>query len=237
MLKLFCLFLEVDPQLYQLASEELHLRDNVVMLQQDALRNKNNVHPDVYQAVQQQIDARHAVGYKLVANLPFSIATPLISNLLLAPLVPTAMTVTIQKELADRITASPRTKDYGALSIWVQSVCDAEIVRVLPPSVFWPRPKVSSAFLHITPQADKRNGFTDLHFHHRFVRSLFFHRRKFLRSVVVSTTKHQLSKSDVDDILAQLRLAGNCRAEELDVATIHALSDAVRERVTGPLAF
>lgn len=227
---------EVDAQLHQLASEELHLRDNVTMLQQDALRNKNNIHPNVLEAVGQQIEACQAKGYKLVANLPYSIATPLISNLLLAPLVPLAMTVTIQKELADRITASPGTKDYSGLSIWVQSLCDVETVRVLPPSVFWPRPKVSSAFLQVTPREDKRSRFVDLVFHHRFVRSLFFHRRKFLRSVLVSATKDQLTKADIDEILARQGVAGDCRAEQLDIAAIHGLSDAVRERVSDPPA-
>jgi 16S rRNA (adenine1518-N6/adenine1519-N6)-dimethyltransferase len=224
---------EVDPRLHQLAREELHTHDNVLMLQQDALRNKNNVHPNLLQAVEQQIEAREATGYKLVANLPYNIATPLISNLLLAPLVPLAMTVTIQKELADRIAASPGTKGYGALSIWVQSVCDTEIVRVLPPAVFWPRPKVSSAFLQITPREEKRARIADVVFYHQFVRSLFFHRRKFLRSVLISATKHQLSKADVDAILAELGLPGDCRAEQLDVPTVLALSELVRGRVGG----
>ena len=51
--------------------------------------------------------------------------------------------------VADRITARPSTKDYGALSVWIQSQCRAEIVRTLPPTVFWPRPKVTSAIIHI----------------------------------------------------------------------------------------
>ncbi len=59
------------------------------------------------------------------------------------------MTCTIQKELAERIVARPGTKDYGALAIWVQSQCRCRIVRILAPSVFWPRPKVSSAFVQI----------------------------------------------------------------------------------------
>ena len=64
--------------------------------------------------------------------LPYNIATPIISNLLHEiTRRPTAMVVTIQKELADRMIASPGTKDYGALSVWIQSLCDVEIVRVL----------------------------------------------------------------------------------------------------------
>ena len=85
-----------------------------------------------------------------MANLPYSVATPLIANLLASPIVPQSMTVTVQKEVAERIVARPPArKDYGALSVWIQSQCRVELVRVLPPSVFWPRPQVSSAILHI----------------------------------------------------------------------------------------
>jgi 16S rRNA (adenine1518-N6/adenine1519-N6)-dimethyltransferase len=223
---------EVDGAMHQLASEELSRRENVVMLRRDALRNKNRVHPEVLEAVGRQIDAHRATGFKLVANLPYNIATPLISNLLTGPMIPSSMTVTIQKELADRITARPGTKDYSALSIWVQSLCDTQIVRQLPPSVFWPRPKVHSAILRVLPSPRKRNRLPDLEQYHRFVRSLFFHRRKFLRSVLVSATKGQMEKSEVDQILGQLQLGGDCRAEQLDVATIIRLFDAVRDRVS-----
>ena len=72
---------------------------------------------------------------QLAANLPYSIATPVISNLLLWPTPPATMTVTIQKELGERIVAVPGTKDYGALSVWIQSQCRARIVRIMPPTV------------------------------------------------------------------------------------------------------
>src|SRR4029078_709524 len=104
---------------------------------------------------------------KLVANLPYNIATPLISNLLLARYVPHSMTVTIQKELAERSTAHPSTKDYSALSVWIQSQCQAEIVRIMPPSVFWPAPKVSSAILRIKVDPARRAAIGDLPFFHQ----------------------------------------------------------------------
>jgi 16S rRNA (adenine1518-N6/adenine1519-N6)-dimethyltransferase len=221
---------EVDRQLYQLASEELSGRDNVVMLRQDVLRNKNTIHPAVIEAVGQQIEARQRAGYKLVANLPFQVATPVLSNLLAAPIVPRSMTVTIQKELADRITAKPGSKQYGALSVWVQSLCDTQIVRLLPPSVFWPRPKVSAAILRVLPRDEKRAQLTDWDAYHQFVRALFLHRRKFLRSALASAMKHQLSKPQVDEILASLGLAADRRAEQLDLATMRELYEAVRAK-------
>ena len=68
----------------------------------------------------------------------------------------------------------------------MQSLCDIEIVRILPPQVFWPRPKVHSAIIHIVPNPEKRARIPDLAFFHDFVRGLFLHRRKFLRSGLVT---------------------------------------------------
>jgi 16S rRNA (adenine1518-N6/adenine1519-N6)-dimethyltransferase len=141
------------------------------------------------------------------------------------------MTVTIQKELADRITAAPRTKQYGALSIWIQSQCDIEIVRILPPTVFWPRPQVDSAILQIRPVLEKRAQIPDPVFFHRFVRAMFFHRRKFLRSELLSALKHRLDKPAVDQLMQQQELDGNARAEELDVQAMLKLAEAVRQQV------
>ena len=106
--------IEMDRQLHQLASEELIDAENVTLLHQDVLRNKNNIHANVIETVQARLANIEGSRFKLVANLPYSIATPLISNLLLTPIVPSMMVVTIQKELADRIVAEPKTKDYGA---------------------------------------------------------------------------------------------------------------------------
>lgn len=224
---------EIDQHLYQLASEELVDFDNVTMLQQDALRNKNNLHPVVLETLRQQIEAAPGRRLKLVANLPYSVATPILSNLLETPITPVSMTVTIQKELGDRIIAGPGTKDYSALSIWMQSLCDVELLRVLPPQVFWPRPKVNSAIIRIYPREEKRRRIPDLAFFHDFVRALFFHRRKFLRSVVLSAFKERLEKPDVDSILNNMGFAPDVRAEQLDVETILALCEALRAKSGG----
>ena len=140
--------------MFQLAGEELHRFPNVVMLQLDALRTKSQLNPVMLEAVRAQLAAAPGRRWKVVANLPYHIATPLLSNLLAQPSPPASMTVTIQKELAERITARPGSKDYGALSIWIQSQCRAEILRTLPPEAFWPRPNVSSAFIQITVDDD-----------------------------------------------------------------------------------
>lgn len=222
---------EISPPLYQLASEELIDCDNVIMLQQDALKNKNNLHAKVLEAVAEQVNAVPGRQFKLVANLPYNIATPIIANLLLTEIVPVSMTVTIQKELADRMHARPSTKDYSALSVWIQSQCRAEIVRVMAPTVFWPRPKVHSAIIHIEPDAEKRAAIPDLFFFHRFVRSIFQHRRKFLRSVLLAAFKDQLGKPEIDAIMSERNLGPDSRAEQLEVDEMLALCESARQAV------
>lgn len=222
---------EIDEHLFQLASEALADCQNVTMLHQDALRNKNNIHANVLQLVREKLDEGSGRRLKLAANLPYNIATPLISNLLLTEVVPDTMTITIQKELADRLTARPSTKDYGALSVWVQSICDVEVIRVMPPGVFWPQPKVHSAIVQIVHRPERRASIPDVPFFHTFARSMFFHRRKFLRSVVLSAFKGQLDKPAVDEVLSELQLGPDSRAEQLDVAAMLALCESIRRRL------
>lgn len=222
---------EIDAGLAQIAGEELDAFDNVTILQQDALRNKNNIDQTVIETVMAKLDEIPNGRLKLVANLPYNIATPLISNLLHWPYLPSLMAVTIQKELADRIMAVPSTKDYSALSIWVQSIADVELVRELPPTVFWPPPKVTSAIIRIRPQQAKRDLIPDLPFYHSFVRSLFFHRRKYLRSVLCSAFKVELAKADVDEVLESSPFHAEMRAEQLRVEEIQQLSELFRAKV------
>jgi 16S rRNA (adenine1518-N6/adenine1519-N6)-dimethyltransferase len=202
------------------------------MLQQDALKNKNQFHPRVLEAVRLELGKAPGRRLKLAANLPYSVATPVISNLLATDLVPASMTATIQKELAERITAVPGTRDYGALSIWIQSQCRTQIIRILPPDVFWPRPKVESAIVQIVPEAERRARIPDLSFFHSFVRAMFFHRRKLLRSELVSAFRNELDKPAVDAVLAERGLSPTARAEELDADAMLALSETVRRRLT-----
>jgi 16S rRNA (adenine1518-N6/adenine1519-N6)-dimethyltransferase len=218
---------EVDRNLHQLAGEELFQFPNVELLRTDVLRTKNRLEPAVLEAVRRLLEAAPGRRLKLVANLPYNVATPLISNLLALDAPPVSMTVTVQKEVADRIVAPPGVKDYGALAIWVQSQCRAEIVRVLPPSVFWPRPKVSSAFVQIELDEARRQRIPDRAFFHEFVRSIFCHRRKVLRSELLSARKN-LSKPQVDALLAEVGISPTVRAEQLGVEEMLRLCEAVR---------
>ena len=222
---------EIDAHLFELASELLLDYDNVTMLQFDALKNKNQFDPRLMEAVGRRLAEKPGRRFKLAANLPYNIATPILSNLLLTEHVPRRMVATIQKELADRIVAQPWSKDYGALSAWMQCQATTEIVRIMPPSVFWPVPKVDSAIVRITIDEARRAAIPDLQFFHQFVKTIFLHRRKFLRANVVSALKGHLSKDEVDEILAEMQLPADARTEQLGVSSLLRLTELVRAKV------
>lgn len=224
---------EIDGHLFELASEHLIDFPHVTMLHQDALKNKNTFDSRVLDAVGEKLAEAPNRRFKLVANLPYNIATPVLSNLLLCDHVPHTMVATIQKELADRIVAQPWSKDYSALSVWMQCQAEAEIIRLMPPTVFWPMPKVESAIVRIVVDPAKRSAVPDLRYLHQFVKAIFIHRRKFLRANVVAALKHHLSKAEVDEILAEMQLAEEARTEQLDVPTLLKLTELVRARAPG----
>jgi 16S rRNA (adenine1518-N6/adenine1519-N6)-dimethyltransferase len=167
--------------------------------------------------------------FKLVANLPYNVATPVISNLLVhSDLRPEKLVATIQLELAERMRAEPGTEAYGALSVMIRALADFELVRVLPPSVFWPRPKVDSAVIAITPNPEKRALIPDLAWFHSVVRQLFLHRRKNLRGVLHSLHRDTLTKPEIDALLEGIGLSGQIRAEAMNVEELLALATALK---------
>ena len=220
---------EVDSVMHEMAKQEHWDKNNIRFLFADILENKNRLNRHVLEIVREELARSPERRFKLCANLPYQIATPLMSNLLLTDIPPYSMTVTIQKEVGDRIVARPGTKDYGALAVWMQAQCDCRILRIMPPSVFWPRPKVDSAIVQVIYNQQKRKKIPNLQYFHEFVRALFFHRRKFIRSVLCSAFKNKLEKEAIDSVLAELNLKGEIRAETLSVKTILALSEKFRK--------
>ncbi len=223
---------EIDQYLATLASSEFSNLDNVTLIQQDALKSKNKLNPEIVETIQQQVASIKGGRLKLVANLPYNVATPILSNLLDIEPWPHQMVATIQRELAERITASPQSKGYSALSVWMQAQCKTEIVRIMPSSVFWPRPKVESAIISLKPQKVLRGRLADPKLFHTFVRGLFVHRRKFLRSALHSTVQKRLSKEEVDGLMQQLEIAPTARAEELAPNEIIELFDTVQTELS-----
>jgi 16S rRNA (adenine1518-N6/adenine1519-N6)-dimethyltransferase len=123
--------------------------------------------------------------------------------------------------------ASPNSKDYGALSVWIQSMCRVELVRILPPTVFWPRPKVHSAIIKIILEPERRAAIPDLKFFHQFA-AASFSPAEFLRSVAISAFKERLSKQEVDAVLQAQGLGPEARSEQLTVDQFIELSERFR---------
>lgn len=221
---------EIDAHLFELASEVLIDYPHVTMLQIDALKNKNTLNPAVIEAVGQRLAEAPGRRLKLVANLPYNIATPVLSNLLLCPYTPHSMVATIQLELAQRIVAQPWSKDYSALSVWMQCQADVAIVREMAPTVFWPAPKVQSAIVRIAIDPERRAAVPDLRYFHQFTKAIFLHRRKFLRANLVSAMKGVLEKPEIDEVIAEMGFADDARTEQVDVPTLLRLCELVRVR-------
>ncbi len=225
---------EIDPAMAGLTAEATAGLLNVRVLNVDALKGKNKLNPELLDNVRSGLAISPDRRLKLVANLPYNVATPIISNLLVHPEFRLDRVVaTIQLELAQRMIAKPESNDYGALSVLIQALTDFRIVRTLRPSVFWPPPKVDSAIIALTPNEAKRAAIGDLPWFHSVVRRIFLHRRKNLRRVIYSLWRDRLTKTEVDELLDGLGLTGQVRAEAMNVEEHIALAIALRQKL-GP---
>jgi 16S rRNA (adenine1518-N6/adenine1519-N6)-dimethyltransferase len=224
---------ELDPSMAALTREAVAgagMAADVRVLNVDALANKNTLNPELLVAVRSALDAGPDRRLKLVANLPYNVATPIITNLLVHPeFCPVLMVVTIQRELAERIIAAPGTPDYGSLAILVQALAEVAIVRNLPPSVFWPQPKVESSVVAIRPDPLRRAHF-DVSWFHKIVRTVFLHRRKNLRSVLSRMWDDRWTRADVDAWLKEIGIDGGLRAEALGVDQFRSLAQELKQR-------
>ncbi len=222
---------DVDLTMTKLTATAVAGLPNVRVLNLDALKNKNTLNPGLLNNVRAGLAVDASRQLKLVANLPYHVATPVITNLLVHPeLCPALMVVTIQRELADRMCAEAANSAYGSLSILVQALADVSIVRTLPPEVFWPRPKVDSAIVAIQPNPAKRAAVGDVPWFHEFVRTVFLHRRKYLRHVLAGIWRGRWTKMEVDSWLESHGLSGQIRAETLAVDEFLTMARALRER-------
>jgi len=220
------LSVEIDRDFHELAREALGPPEHVRLLLADVLKNKNHLNPNVLATLDEMRQTYRPQHLKLVANLPYAVATPVISNLLLSELPLERMVVMVQWEIAERLAARPGNKDYGALSVLVQAIADVEILRKLPPAIFWPRPQVASAIVRVAPNAEKRARVPDLPRLRIFLRDLYAHRRKNLRGGLLALAGHPFDKPTVDAKLAELGYKGTERAETLTVEQHLALCES-----------
>ena len=212
---------EIDKRLARLLADRYADEEKFILLVGDALKNKNTLSPAVIQALQTY---QPAVPGKLmlVANLPYVIATPLLIDLLLSPVNVSRFCFTVQKEVAERITADPGCKAYGPLSIIIQTACHVETLAIINPHAFWPAPKVESAMMRL----DVRDPLSrhDLARLAAVVRSLFLHRRKTLRHNIATT----YGLEAVERISDSIDLDLSTRPESLDPKTWTVLADLLQ---------
>jgi 16S rRNA (adenine1518-N6/adenine1519-N6)-dimethyltransferase len=153
----------------------------------------------------------------MVANLPYSVATPLILRTIERLPSLRTWTVMVQREIADRLRAAPGSRTYGSPSVVAQLACEVELVRKVDPAVFRPRPRVDSAILRLRrtgPAADPAT--------HSLVRAAFAHRRKSLARSLEHGRAGSLAPARA--ALAALGLAEDARAEALSPQQFAALS-------------
>ncbi|MEY3459197.1 MAG: Ribosomal small subunit methyltransferase [Planctomycetota bacterium] len=222
---------DIDRNMSALAGAAVAGHSNVTLVNEDILKNKNTLSPAVTALLCQQLVAIPNSRLKLVANLPYSVGTPVISNLVASDLPWERMVCTIQWELAEKMCAEAGGSGYGALSVWIQSQASVRILRRLGPKVFWPRPKVDSAIVSIWRDPEGGSRISNRRFFQDFLRRLFSQRRKHLRGVIAGMYRRQLEKPQVDSLLEGLGMRGDERAELLEPAALIRISNGLCELV------
>jgi 16S rRNA (adenine1518-N6/adenine1519-N6)-dimethyltransferase len=172
---------ELDETLAEIAGNQLSSKENVEIVNRDVLEAKNKIDRGVTAALSRA--CRECSGRLiLVANLPYNVAGSLMANLVAGPTVADCMYVTVQREVAERMTASPGGKQYGTLSIFLGAAGDVWTTRILKPSVFWPAPEVESAMVSFIRRREKVGRIHSMEVLSDVVRLFMQHRRKMLKA-------------------------------------------------------
>jgi 16S rRNA (adenine1518-N6/adenine1519-N6)-dimethyltransferase len=159
---------------------------------------------------------------KIVANLPYNIATPLLLGWLDRIREYESLTLMFQREVAERFVAQPRSKAYGRLSVLVQWLAEVEILFGIPPRAFVPPPKVTSSVVRLMPRAEPLAPAAK-HALERVLAAAFGQRRKMLRASLKPLGV------PVEQLLERAGVVPSARAEELSVAQFCALARAVQQ--------
>ena len=202
--------IELDRRLLEVLDTTLESYDNVDIIHGDVL--KLNV-PEI-------MDHK---PFKVVANLPYYITTPIIMSLLEAKLPIERLVVMVQREVALRMVAHPGTKDYGALSVAVQYYTEPDIVLEVPPKAFMPAPAVTSAVIRCRLRQKPPVHVDDERIFFRVVKAAFAQRRKTFSNSMKTTG---LSKEQIAAILEQAGIDGQRRGETLGLQKFADLANA-----------
>ncbi|WP_350343717.1 16S rRNA (adenine(1518)-N(6)/adenine(1519)-N(6))-dimethyltransferase RsmA [Proteinivorax tanatarense] len=169
-----------------------------------------------------QADITQGNTLKVTANLPYYITTPLLFKILESKVRFHSLTLMMQLEVAQRILAKPGGKEYGNLTVAVQYYGDASLVTKVPPSCFYPQPKVESAVINITTNS-KKPKLQDESFFFSLTKQAFSKRRKMLVNNLESIVP--LSKSQLNEVLEEIGIDGKRRAETLNIEEFTRISN------------
>lgn len=207
---------EIDKNLIPILTETLADYKNVSIINEDILK------VDLNRIVEEKNGGRPV---KIVANLPYYITTPIIMGLFENHVPVKSITVMVQKEVADRMQVGPGTKDYGALSLAVQYYAKPEIVAIVPPNCFIPRPNVASAVIRLTCHEKKPVEVEDEKGMFALIRASFNQRRKTLANSLSNAQNLSLTREQVTEALESMQLSPTIRGEALTLEQFAALAD------------
>ena len=208
---------ELDKRLPEVLAHTLDAYDNVRVIQGDILK----------------VNIPEIMGdkpFKVVANLPYYITTPIIMALLEKHLPITDIVVMVQKEVADRMKVGPGTKDYGALSLAVQYYAEPYIVANVPPNCFMPRPKVGSAVIRLTRHEKPPVEVADEKLMFRLIRASFNQRRKTLANGLNNSPELSYSKEEIQQTIEKCGFKAGIRGEPLTLEDFAKLANVFSEK-------
>lgn len=208
---------EIDKKLIPMLEETLSAYDNIRIINEDILKLD----------IKGLLLEEGIASVKVVANLPYYITTPIIMNLLEQSIPVESITVMIQKEVADRMNATPGVKAYGSLSIATSYYASTELVTMVPPGCFMPKPKVSSAVLKLTKLTQPRVEVSDEAFFFKVIKGSFAHRRKTLVNSLVHSNMTDVTKEQVLGALESLEMDIRIRGEALTLEEFSEFTNAL----------
>lgn len=167
---------------------------------------------------------------KVISNLPYYVTTPIIMMFLEGNYPIERMVLMVQKEVAQRITAAPKTKDYGALTVGVQALGIPKILFNVSRNCFIPKPEVDSAVVRIIISDELKKIIIDHRIFHECVKAAFSQRRKTLLNSLGSSPFLDIDRETVRELLSVLNLKEQTRGEELSVDQFVLLSNLIAEK-------
>jgi 16S rRNA (adenine1518-N6/adenine1519-N6)-dimethyltransferase len=219
---------DLDPIVARIAQAQLADYSNVEIINTDILATKHRISAQVTDRIG-AARARYSGRLLLVANLPYHIASPLMINLVVAVPPVDVMVVTIQKEVADRMMAAPGSSAYGGLSIMLQGTGQLDLIRVLRPTVFWPKPLVDSAIVSYAYSPQKAGHIPNMSLFQEVIDLFMQHRRKMLQATVKKADGHLCMRTDWPRIFTQCHIDPTLRPDQLQVRDYIALARAIGE--------